>query len=97
MMIPIMLRSEIKEAEVSIIHANMPFLLGRDHLNKWNCELMFKENSLIINKVKKFKLEANRQGHIILKLLDNETETKEHWKNQRGQKHREKEKTLQEI
>ena len=72
-MIPIMLRSEIKEAEVSIIHANMPFLLGRDHLNKWNCELMFKENSLIINKVKKFKLEANRQGHIILKLLDAET------------------------
>ena len=35
---------------------------------------MFKENSLIINKVKKVKLEANRQGHIILKLLDAGTE-----------------------
>ena len=36
---------------------------------------MFKENSLIINKAKKVKLEVNRQGHIILKLLDTETET----------------------
>ena len=73
MMIPIVLGNEVKEVNVSIIHANIPFLLGRDYLNKWNCELMFKENSLIINKVKKFKLEANRQGHIILKLLDAET------------------------
>ena len=74
MMIPIVLGDEVKEVEVSIVHANIPFLLGRDYLNKWNCELMFKENSLIVNKVKKVKLETNRQGHIILKLLDAETE-----------------------
>ena len=74
MTIPIILGDEVKEVEVSVVHANIPFLLGRDYLNKWNCELMFKENSLIINKVKKVKLETNRQGHIILKLLDAETQ-----------------------
>ena len=74
MIIPIVLGDEVKEVEVSIVHTTVPFLLGRDYLNKWNCELMFKENSLIINKVKKVKLETNRQGHITLKLLDAETE-----------------------
>ena len=33
MMIPIVLGNEVKEVEVSIIHANIPFLLGRDYLN----------------------------------------------------------------
>ena len=74
MKIPIALGEEVKEVEVSIVHVNIPFLLGRDYLNKWNCELVFKENSLIINKEKKVKLETNRQGHTILKLLDAETE-----------------------
>ena len=70
MKIPIALGEEVKEVEVSIVHANIPFLLGRDYLNKWNCELVFKDN----NKKKKVKLETNRQGHINLKLLDAETE-----------------------
>ena len=74
MTIPIILGDEVKEVEVSVVHANIPFLLGRDYLNKWNCELMFKENILIINKEKKVKLQTNRQGHIILKLLDAEME-----------------------
>ena len=46
MIIPIVLGDEVKEVKVSIVHANIPFLLGRDYLNKWNCELMIKENSL---------------------------------------------------
>ena len=68
--IPIVLGEEVNEVEVSIVHANIPFLLGRDYLNKWNWELVFKENSLIIDREKKVKLEMNRQGLIILKLLD---------------------------
>ena len=43
-------------------------------MNKWNCELVFKDNNLIIDKRKKVKLETNKQDHIILQLLDAETE-----------------------
>ena len=74
MKIPIVIGEEVKEVEVSIVHANIPFLLGRDYLDKWNCQLLFKENSLIVNKEKKVQLETNRQGHFILNLLDAETE-----------------------
>ena len=72
--IPIVLGEEVKELEVSVVHANIPFLLGRDYLDKWDCEIAFKEKSLIINKRKKVKLETNQQGHIILRLLDAKTE-----------------------
>ena len=74
MKIPIVLGEEVKEVEVSVVHANIPFLLGRDYLDKWDCEIAFKENSMIINKKKKVKLETNQQGHIILRLLDAKTE-----------------------
>ena len=67
MKIPIVLGEEVKEVEVSVVHANIPFLLGRDYLDKWDCEVTFKENSMIINKKKKVKLETNQQGHIILR------------------------------
>ena len=39
MKIPIVLGDEVKEVEASIVHANIPFLLGRDYLDKWNCVL----------------------------------------------------------
>ena len=69
-----MLGDKVKEVEASIVHANIPFLLGRDYLDKWDCELAFKEKTLIINKNKNVKLDTNKQGHIILQLLDAETE-----------------------
>ena len=55
MKIPIVLGDEIKEMEVSVVNANIPFLLGRDYLRKWDCELAFKDNSMIINKRKRDK------------------------------------------
>ena len=45
MKIPIVLGEEVKEVEVSVVHSNIPFLLGRDYLEKWDCEIAFKENS----------------------------------------------------
>ena len=65
----------VKEVEVSIVHANIPFLLGRDYLDKWNCQLLFQDNSLILNNEKKVKLESNHQGHFTLNLVDAEVES----------------------
>ena len=48
MMIPIVLGDKAKKVEVSIADANIQFLLGRDYLYKWNCRLIFGDNSLIV-------------------------------------------------
>ena len=76
MKIPIVLADEIKEVKVSVVNANIPFLLGRDYLNKWDCELAFRDNSMIINKRKRIKLQTDHQGYITLRLLDADTETR---------------------
>ena len=47
MKIPIVLGDEVKEVEVSIVHANIPFLLGRDYLDKWNCEPESRKRSFL--------------------------------------------------
>ena len=43
MVIPIVLGNEAKEVEVSIVHANIPFQLGRDFPNKWNCKPNYRQ------------------------------------------------------
>ena len=62
MTIPIVLGGDPREVEVSTVDAKIPFLLGRDYLNKWNLWLKSRNNSLIANKEKKVKLESNSKG-----------------------------------
>ena len=46
--------------------------MRRDYLDKWDCQLIFRDNSLIINKEKKVDLASNNKGHFIMKSIDTE-------------------------
>ena len=59
---------------MSLVDANIPCLIGRDHMRKWGGKLDFRNNTFTINDKIKMKLNVNDKGHYEVDLFNNEAE-----------------------
>ena len=59
---------------MSVVNANIPLLLGRNHLNKWGAKLDFQKKILHLHPDVEVNLEVNKKGHFVLDLVKEDSE-----------------------
>ena len=51
---------------MSVVNANIPLLLGRNHLDEWGAKLDFQRKILHLHPDVEVNLEVNKKGHFVL-------------------------------
>ena len=72
--IPINIGGEYRKLKMSVVDANIPCLIGRDHMTKWRSKLDFSEKTITIDDKIKMKLQVNSKGHYTMDMFNNEAE-----------------------
>ena len=72
--IPINIGGEYRKLKMSVVDANIPCLIGRDHMTKWRGKLDFSEKTITIDDKIKMKLKVNSKGHYTVDMFNNEAE-----------------------
>ena len=72
--IPVKIGKEVRLIRVSQVNANVPLLIGRDVLTKWNCRMDFKNKVLSVDSKFKVNLDLNKKGHYVIDMMDAKVE-----------------------
>ena len=66
--LPLKVGNEVKKVRMLVVDANVPCLIGRDHMMKWKGKLDFAEKTLTLDDKYKVQLSVNNKGHYALAI-----------------------------